>query len=134
MSKKILRINMTNLKATYEDVPEKWARWAGRALTSAITFDEVDPKCHPLGPHNKLIIAPGWVTGTPASPSSGRTSFGGKSPLTGTIKESNAGGLSGAKIAHLGLAAVILEGMPENGKWYTLLITKNGVEFMDAKE
>ena len=93
-------------------MPEKWARWAGRGLTSAIVFDEVDPTCHPLGPNNKLVIAPGWVTGTPAAPSSGRTSFGAKSPLTGGIKKSNAGGLSGQKIAKLGLAAIIIEGTP----------------------
>ena len=132
MAKKILRINMSELKATYEGVPEEWARWAGRGLTSTIVFDEVDPTCHPLGPHNKLVIAPGWVTGSPAAPSSGRTSFGGKSPLTGGIKESNAGGLSGQQIAKLGLAAIILEGQPEKGKWYTLVITKDGVKFEDG--
>ena len=59
LSKKILRIDMTHRKATYEEVPKKWAHWAGRALTSAITFDEVEPTCHPLGPNNKLAIAPG---------------------------------------------------------------------------
>lgn len=132
MAKKLLRINMSSLQASYEDVPEKWARWAGRGLTSAIVFDEVDPKCHPLGPNNKLVIAPGWVSGSPAAPSSGRTSFGGKSPLTGGIKESNAGGLSGQKIAKLGLAAIILEGAPQNGGWYTLVVNKDGVKFEDA--
>jgi aldehyde:ferredoxin oxidoreductase len=128
---KILRINMSELKATYEDVPAKWAKWAGRGLTSMIVADEVDPMCHPLGPHNKLVIAPGWVTGTSAS-TSGRTSFGGKSPLTGTIKESNAGGLSGQMIAKLGLKGVILEGTPKDGKWYLLVINKDGVEFLPA--
>ena len=132
MARRILRIDMTNQKASYEPVPEKWARWAGRGLTSAITVDEIEATCHPLGPNNKLIIAPGWVTGTPAAPSSGRTSFGGKSPLTGTIKESNAGGLSGQKIAGLGLAAIILQGQPADGKWYTLVISKDGVGFDDA--
>jgi aldehyde:ferredoxin oxidoreductase len=132
MAKKILRIDMSELKAAYEDVPAEWARWAGRGLTSTIVFDEVDPTCHPLGPHNKLVIAPGWVTGSPAAPSSGRTSFGGKSPLTGGIKESNAGGLSGQQIAKLGLAAIIVEGQPEKGKWYTLVVSKDGVKFEDA--
>jgi aldehyde:ferredoxin oxidoreductase len=132
MAKKILRINMSELKAAYEDMPAEWARWAGRGLTSTILFDEVDPTCHPLGPHNKLVIAPGWVTGSPAAPSSGRTSFGGKSPLTGGIKESNAGGLSGQQIAKLGLAAIIVEGQPEKGKWFTLVVTKDGVKFEDA--
>jgi aldehyde:ferredoxin oxidoreductase len=134
MSKKIIRINMSDLKATEEAVPDKWARWAGRGLTSAIVFDEVDPTCHPLGPNNKLVIAPGWVTGSPAAPSSGRTSFGAKSPLTGGIKESNAGGLSGQKMAKLGLAAIIIEGAPEHGKWYTLVVTKDGVRFEDASD
>ena len=134
MGKKILRINMTDLKATYEDVPKEWGRWAGRGLTSTIVFDEVDPTCHPLGPNNKLVFAPGWVTGTPAAPSSGRTSFGGKSPLTGGIKESNAGGMSGQKLAKLGLHAVILEGTPKDKKWYYLVITNDGVSFENADE
>ncbi|HEX7555214.1 MAG TPA: aldehyde ferredoxin oxidoreductase C-terminal domain-containing protein [Leptolinea sp.] len=132
MPKKILRINMTNLKATYEDVPAKWSRWGGRALTSAIVCDEVDAQCHPLGPNNKLVIAPGWVSGSPAAPSSGRTSFGAKSPLTGGIKESNSGGLSSQKIAKLRLAAIIIEGAPVDGKWYTLIIDKDGVKFESA--
>ncbi len=129
MAKKILRINMTDLKATYEDVPAEWVRWAGRALTAAIVCEEVDATCHPLGPNNKVVIAPGWVTGSPAAPSSGRTSFGGKSPLTGGIKESNAGGLCGQMIAKLRLAAIILEGTPPKGEWYTLVVTKDGVKF-----
>ena len=134
MAKQILRINMTNLEATYEPLPEKWARWAGRGLTSAVLVDEVDPTCHPLGPNNKLVMAPGWVSGSPAAPSSGRTSFGAKSPLTGGIKEANSGGLSSQKIAKLGLAAIILEGMPQKGKWYEIFINKDGVKFEDASE
>ena len=50
MAKKILRINMGALSFAYEEVPGKWAKWAGRGLTSAIVADEVDPTCHPLGP------------------------------------------------------------------------------------
>jgi aldehyde:ferredoxin oxidoreductase len=134
MAKKILRINMTDLSHKYEEVPAKWAKWAGRGLTSSIVADEVDPTCHPLGPNNKLVIAPGWVSGTPAAPSSGRTSFGAKSPLTGGIKESNAGGLSSQKIAKLGLAAIILEGKPADGAWYTLVVTKDGVQFESADD
>ena len=132
MAKQILRINMSKLEATYEPVPEKWARWGGRGLTSSIVCDEVDPTCHPLGPNNKIVIAPGWVSGSPAAPSSGRTSFGGKSPLTGGIKEANSGGLSSQKIAKLRLAAIIIEGMPKDGKWYSIFINKDGVKFEDA--
>ena len=134
MARQLLRINMSDQTYQFEDLPAKWANWAGRGLTSAIVADEVDPTCHPLGPNNKLVIAPGWVTGTPAAPSSGRTSFGAKSPLTGTIKESNAGGLSGQKIAKLGLAAIVIEGMPSQGDWYTLVIDQDGVQFDSADD
>lgn len=127
-----LRVNMTDLTCTYQDVPEKYRTWGGRGLTSRLVADEVPPTCHPLGPHNKLFIAPGIVSGTPA-PTSGRTSFGGKSPLTGTIKETNAGGLSSQKIARLGLKAIILEGQPkENGKLWLLKVTKDKAELLPA--
>ena len=40
---------------------------------------------------------------------SSRISIGAKSPLTGTIKESNAGGTVAAALGHLGITAVIIE-------------------------
>jgi len=67
-----------------------YAGLGGRALTSTIVAAEVPPLCHALGPENKLVIAPGLLSGTAAS-QSGRLSIGCKSPLTGGIKESNAG-------------------------------------------
>ncbi|MDR7434985.1 MAG: aldehyde ferredoxin oxidoreductase C-terminal domain-containing protein [Armatimonadota bacterium] len=131
---KLLRVNMTDLKATYEEVPEVYRYWGGRGLTSMITSREVPPTCHPLGPSNKLVIAPGIVSGT-AAPTSGRTSFGGKSPLTGTIKETNAGGLSSQKIARLGIKAIVIEGQPKDPtKYWVLKITKDGTEFLPADD
>ena len=82
---KIFRVNMTNLTASVEDVPSKWAGLGGRALTSTIVSDEVDPACHALGKNNKLVFAPGLLSGTAAA-NSGRMSCCAKSPLTGTIK------------------------------------------------
>ena len=77
---KILRVNMADRTAVYEDVPEKYKLLGGRGLTSTMIYDEVDPTCHPLGPNNKLVFAPGMVTGTAAA-TSGRVSVGGKSPI-----------------------------------------------------
>ncbi|HAM55647.1 MAG TPA: aldehyde ferredoxin oxidoreductase, partial [Candidatus Rokubacteria bacterium] len=108
---RLLRVNMTDRTTTYEEVPEHYRHWGGRGLTSMVIAREVPPTCHPLGPNNKLVIAPGIVSGT-AAPTSGRTAFGGKSPLTGTIKESNAGGLSSQQIARLGLKGLVVEGHP----------------------
>ncbi|MGD8337355.1 MAG: aldehyde ferredoxin oxidoreductase N-terminal domain-containing protein, partial [Desulfobacterales bacterium] len=80
---KILRIDMGA-----EDGPKfrteplgGYAGLGGRAMTSAIVAKEVPPLCHPLGADNKLIIAPGLLSGTTAA-MSGRISVGCKSPLT----------------------------------------------------
>jgi len=131
---KILRVNMTNLTAKFEDVPEKYKNMGGRWLTSSIVCDEVPPTCHPLGPNNKVVLAPGIVTGT-AAPTSARISVGGKSPLTGTIKETNAGSGWPQSVARLGLKAIVVEGQPkETGKFWLLHVTKDGAEFLPADE
>ncbi|MFH0814275.1 MAG: aldehyde ferredoxin oxidoreductase C-terminal domain-containing protein [Pseudomonadota bacterium] len=92
---------------------------------------EVDPLCHPLSPDNKLVVAPGILGGTNC-PCSGRTSFGGKSPLTWGIKESNVGGNLGSKLSRLGFAGIIIEGKAQ--EIVTLFIDKNGARLLPAKE
>jgi len=126
---RFLRINMTDRAATFEPVPDKYKGRAGRWLTSSIVHDEVPATCHPLGPNNKLVFSPGIVTGT-ASPTSSRISVGGKSPLTGGIKEANAGTGWGGRLAHLGIRAIIVEGQA-NGFWL-LKIDKDGATFEAA--
>lgn len=130
---KILRVNMTDRTVKYEDVPEKYRLMAGRWLTSTLVADEVDPTCHPLGPNNKVIFAPGIVTGTNA-PTSGRISVGAKSPLTGGIKETNAGSAWPQLIAELGIKAIVVEGYPQDDGWWGLRVTKDGAEFFPADE
>ncbi len=129
----ILRINMTDRSSKFEDVPEAYKLLGGRGLTSTIVHDEVPPTCHPLGPNNRLVFAPGIVTGTNA-PSSGRVSVGAKSPLTGGIKESNAGSVWPQLVARLGIKAMVVEGYPEDDGWWGLHVTKDGVEFFPADE
>ena len=127
MSDKIYRVNMNDLSYSIEDVPEEWMGLGGRGLTSTIVAKEVDPECHPLGPNNKLVFAPGLLSGTTAS-NSGRTSVGAKSPLTGGIKESNSGGTSAGIMAKLGVKALIIEGLPkDDDTFYHIHVTKNEV-------
>ncbi|MCL0094896.1 hypothetical protein M1N58_03285 [Dehalococcoidales bacterium] len=131
---KILRVNMTDLTTKFEDVPEKYKLTGGRGLTSAITCTEVPPTCHPLGLNNKVTLAPGIVTGT-AAPTSGRISIGGKSPLTGTIKETNSGGMAPQKLARLGIKAIVVEGQPkEKGKFWLLKVDKDGAQLLPAAD
>jgi aldehyde:ferredoxin oxidoreductase len=126
---KILRIDMGaegGPKAT--EVPlGAYAGMGGRALTSAIVAKEVPPLCHPLGEDNKLVIAPGMLSGTVAA-MSGRISVGCKSPLTGGIKEANAGGQASQTLARLGYAGIVLEGKPKDDTLYKVFINKDGVK------
>ncbi len=130
---RILRLNMADGSFRWDKVKEAYAGLGGRALTSRIIREEVEPTCHPLSAANKLVIAPGLLTGTMAA-NSGRISVGGKSPLTGTIKESNAGGLLSQKLARLDIKAVVVEGKPVGGEFSIVKITKEGVEFYPADE
>jgi aldehyde:ferredoxin oxidoreductase len=130
---KIIRVNMADLSAHTESVPAEWAGLGGRALTSTIVAAEVIPTCHPLGKNNKLVFAPGMLSGTAAA-NTGRFSAGAKSPLTGTIKESNAGGTAAQMFARLGIKALIIEGLPRDDKWYGLYISKDGVSFAEETE
>jgi len=126
---KILRIDMGAVGGpkVSETPVGGYAGLAGRALTSAIVSKEVPPLCHPLGADNKLIIAPGMLSGTTAA-MSGRISVGCKSPLTGGIKEANAGGQPSQVLARLGYAAIVLEGKPEGDTLYKVVINKDGVK------
>jgi aldehyde:ferredoxin oxidoreductase len=133
MAEKIYRVDMTTLTVSSEDVPEKWKDLGGRGLTSTIVAREVKPACHPLGKYNKLVFAPGLLAGTPAA-NSGRLSAGAKSPLTGTIKESNAGGTAAQLLARLGIKALIIEGLPQKDTFYALHVDKNGVAVREEKE
>lgn len=130
---KIYRVNMKTKTVTTETVPEKYRILGGRALTSQIILDEVDPACHPLSAQNKLVFAPGLLSGT-AAPSSGRLSVGGKSPLTGTIKEANAGGITSQKLANLGTKAIIIEDKPVEKSSFVLKIDSGGTQLLPADD
>jgi len=127
----ILRVNMTEGTVKYEEVPEKYRYAGGRWMTSSLVADEVDPLCAPLGPNNKLVLSPGILSGTTA-PTSARLSVGAKSPLTGGIKESNAGTKFAPMLARLGLKAVVVEGRPKDGAWYVLEVNKDGARLVPA--
>ena len=126
---KILRINVGaegGPKAS-EGPMGAYEGLGGRALTSALVSKEVPPLCHPLGADNKLVIAPGLLSGTIAA-MSGRVSVGCKSPLTGGVKEANSGGQPSQMLARLGYGAIVLEGKPKEDKIYKVFINKEGVK------
>lgn len=130
---KLLRVDMNRGTVVFEEVPPRYAHLGGRALTGAVLVKEADPSCPPLSAHNKLVIAPGLLGGTPIS-SVGRTSIGAKSPLTGGIKESNAGGTAGSRLAQIGIRAVIVEGEAPAGETYVLEIGEDEARLVRTPE
>ncbi|RJQ80163.1 MAG: aldehyde ferredoxin oxidoreductase [Desulfobacteraceae bacterium] len=126
-----LRVDVGRKTAVREKVAENYLKVGGRSLTVKLLLNEITPSCEPLGKNNKLIIATGLFAGTGLS-SSGRTSIGGKSPLTGTIKESNSGGILADRLARIGIKAVIIEGLPQDDSWHLLKITPHGCSFIPA--
>lgn len=129
----IYRVNMSDRSVRAEEPGEPYRDLGGRALTSAIVSREVPPECHALSAGNKLVIAPGILTGTGA-PCAGRLSVGAKSPLTGTIKEANSGGMAALALASLGIQAIVLEGKPDGEGFYRLVVSREGVKIEPADD
>ncbi len=129
----IIRVNLTDLSVSREDAPEEYAFLGGRALTSRIVLREVEPRCEAVGSQNKLVFAPGLLGGTAAT-TSGRTSFGGKSPLMGGCKEANVGGTLGHRLAKLGIKAVVIEGRAPDDTWRILRVDSAGARLEPAPD
>jgi aldehyde:ferredoxin oxidoreductase len=127
----VWRVNVNNRSLQREAIPGSWERLGGRGLIARILLDEVPPECEALGPRNKLIFCPGLLTGHMLS-SIDRLSVGGKSPLTGGVKESNSGGTTSLVIAALGIKALIIEGWPLESGLSVMHISLGGVRFDSA--
>lgn len=131
---RILRVDMTNQTTSFEAFPAEWNLLGGRALSAKILLNECDPICDPLGPDNVLVMAPGVLSGTSA-PTSGRISMGAKSPLTGGIKEANAGGNPGQHLMKLSIRAVVVKGQPaDKDRRYGVVVNEAGAEVVAADE
>ncbi len=127
----VWRINVREQTLKQDPIPQTWQRLGGRGLLARILVDEVDAKCDPLGAENKLIFAPGLLVGHMLS-STDRISIGGKSPLTGGIKEANAGGRTGYHMAFMGIHALIIEDIPKEDGYWVLHLSLNGAKWEKA--
>ncbi len=131
---RLIRVDMTNQTVAIDAFPEEWKLLGGRGLSARILLEECDAGCDPLGPDNVLVMAPGVISGT-AAPTSGRISIGGKSPLTGGIKEANAGGNPGQDLMKLGYRAIVVTGQPADPeKRYALDVTAEGASVEEVPD
>ncbi len=108
---RILRVDLTTGKIGFEPLgmDRATAFIGGRGLGISYLLEEVNPECDPLGPENKLIMMTGPLTGTSA-PTGARFMVVTKSPLTGAVTCSNAGGQFPMMLKRTGIDGIIFEG------------------------
>ena len=108
---RILRIDLSTGEIEIEELDYELACQyvGGRGFGAKVLYDELKAGVDPLSPENIFVLAAGPLTGT-AAPASGRLSASSKSPLTGTIFDSNCGGSLGPELKRAGFDMVILQG------------------------
>ena len=127
----LIRIDLATKRATPWSVSDDVRPYlGGMGYGTKILADEVPPQTDPLAPENKLILTVGPLTGTMA-PMHPQSCIVTKSPLTGTILNSYAGGFLGAEIKFAGIDGLILEGAAS--EWTLLLIEDGRVSFHSAE-
>lgn len=130
---KILRVDLTEKRFKIETLKKSWIKnvIGGRAANSKRLFEELDPNCDPLGPENMLIFGIGPLTGS-ILPASAYFTISAKSPLTGILGDSAAGGQFGAEMKLTGFDQIIVTGKASNLLY--LMITDSEVEFIDCPQ
>jgi aldehyde:ferredoxin oxidoreductase len=111
---KILHVNLTTGQTRIENPPDELYRLlvGGRALVAYLLLRDLPSQTDPLSQDNRLIFAPGILQGSNL-PGSGRHGVGGKSPLTGAIASSDAGGWWGHEFKRTGFDALVIQGRAE---------------------
>ncbi len=129
----IVRVNVGTGAIKYEEI-KQGVITGGRHLISCVLINEINPVCEPLGPRNKVVLASGLLSGTFVS-GANRLSVGGKSPLTGTAKEANGGGVAGLRMGENNITGIIFEGHPSPGSSLQgLYIGPGGAKLFDADD
>lgn len=129
----ILRVDLSTGKVTTEQLDEKIMPLVlgGKGLASLMLYQELAPHTDPLAPEVPLIFAVGPLTGTTA-PTAGRLGVFTKSPATGTILDSYAGGFFGQTMKWAGYDAMVMTGKAATPK--ILVINNDKIRLDDAAE
>jgi aldehyde:ferredoxin oxidoreductase len=128
---KILRIDLAKRRAKVSQLERELAVGflGGRGFNSKRLFDEIQPGTAPLGPDNKLFISTGPIVGT-MFPTASRFNISAKSPQTGILGDSNAGGHLAPEIKFAGYDQIVIEG--KSRKPVYIFVKDGEIEFRDA--
>jgi len=129
----ILRLDLSSKTYKIEELQKQWIKnvIGGRAANSKRLYEELNPDCDPLGPDNMLIFGIGPLTGS-ILPASAYYTISAKSPLTGILGDSAAGGQFGAEMKLTGFDQIIITGKSQSLVY--IYINDNNIEFIDCKD
>ena len=128
--RRYLHIDLKTRAIETEELEGEAVVRAGRYLIAKTLLEQGVAKVDPLSPENPLIFSAGPFAGTNFS-NANRLSVGCKSPLTGGIKEANAGGTFAFALGQLEIAGFTLNGASDD--WVVIRIPREGdITFEDA--
>jgi len=129
---KILHIDLTTGKTEVETPNEQFYRkWlGGNGFIIKYLYDGIKKGTDPLSPEAVSVFASGPLSGTLAH-GAGRTHFGVKSPQTGLLADSSAGGGFAAMLKYAGYDAVVIKGKAASP--VMIVINNDKVEIRDAE-
>jgi len=108
---KILHVDLSSGETHIERPGDDFYRLlvGGRAVVAYLLLRDLPPRTDPFSPENLLIFAPGIMQGC-NFPGAGRHGVGSKSPLTGGLGSSEAGGWWGNEFKQTGFDALVIRG------------------------
>ncbi len=131
---KLLRVDLTRQAWHVEPIEDTAVRkWLmGSGLAAKVYYDEMDPALPPLAPDSPLIIMNGVLAGTFA-PTGCRSSWCGRSPLTGIWNEANVGHHWGAELRAAGFDGLVITGRAEFPIYLWIDGSAGRLELRDAR-
>jgi aldehyde:ferredoxin oxidoreductase len=109
---RVLYIDLTRRSFHVEDRPDLFENYIGGVgVAINLLLEECPKNANPLGPENPIVFAVGPLTGI--FPLASKTVAMFKSPLTGNLGESHAGGRSAIAIRMAGYGAIVIKGSSE---------------------
>ncbi|MBU7018930.1 MAG: aldehyde ferredoxin oxidoreductase family protein [Theionarchaea archaeon] len=130
---KVLRIDLSRQKICTESLNPSWAKpvIGGRAANTKRLLEELPVNCDPLGIDNMLIFGVGPLTGS-LLPASSYYTVSAKSPLTGILGDSAAGGQFAAEMKLTGYDQIIMTGKSDDLVY--VLVKESGADIINCPE
>jgi len=130
MRSKVLKIDLSNYSYEIEDREDLFEKWiGGTGVAVQLLREEMKKDANPLSEENVIVFATGPFT--PAYPFASKTVAMFRSPLTGNLGESHAGGRTATSIANAGYGAIVIKGRSEKPVY--VVVDEDRVHFRDGR-